>query len=110
VAAHRVQRYPHRLLLLGLRLHHLAALIVAAIGADEVRQYRLVALVAVLHLRWRDVMMAPPRPLPGVRRAPFRYGHVKRFPMVSVNSRQIMLDEAKAESRRATKGVRRGST
>ena len=67
VAAHRVQRDLHGLLLL-FRRHDFAALVVAAVGADAVRQHRLVALAAVLDLDRLDVVMAAPFALAGVRR------------------------------------------
>jgi hypothetical protein len=42
---------------------------VAAIGADTVRQHRLIAVAAILDLERFDVMVAPPFALPGVRSA-----------------------------------------
>jgi hypothetical protein len=51
IAAHRVQRDSHGLLPLGFfEDHDLAILIHTAIRADAVRQNRLVAMRAVLHL------------------------------------------------------------
>jgi hypothetical protein len=74
VAAHRVQRDLHGLLLL-FRRYHFAALIIAAVGTDPVRQHRLVALAAVLNLNRFEVEVAPPFALPGVRDASLRNSH-----------------------------------
>jgi len=54
-------------LLLLFRSDHFAALVVAAVGADAVRQDRLVAVGAVLDLQGFDVLMAPPFAVAGVR-------------------------------------------
>jgi hypothetical protein len=75
IASHRVQRDLHGLLLL-FQHHHLTALVVAAIRAHAVRQHRLFASGAILNLNRLEVLMAPPLPLPGMRRAPLRNGHV----------------------------------
>jgi hypothetical protein len=48
-------------------LHYFAALVVAAIRTDAMRQHRLVATAAVLNLQRLDVQVAPPFALPGVR-------------------------------------------
>ena len=74
VAAHRVQGDPHRLLLL-FRRHDFATLVIAAVGADTVRQHRLIALRAVLDLHRLNVLMAPPIALAGVRGPSLWYGH-----------------------------------
>ena len=74
VAAHRVQRDLHGLLLL-FRLHRFAALVVAAVGTDAVRQHRLVALGAILDLQRFDVQMASPLALPGVRSSSLGNSH-----------------------------------
>jgi len=65
IAAHRVQRDPHCLLLLFLG-HDLATLVVAAIRANAVRKHRLLAAMAVLDLRRFEVEVAPAYALPGV--------------------------------------------
>jgi hypothetical protein len=65
IAAHRVQRYLHHLLLL-FRGHDFTALIVAAVRADTVRQYRLVALRTVLDLQGFDVKVASAFSLAGM--------------------------------------------
>jgi hypothetical protein len=75
IAAHRVQRNPHELLLLFLDRDDFSALVVAAIRADAVRQSRLIALRAILDLRRLGMMVAAPVALPGTRRTPLRYGH-----------------------------------
>jgi hypothetical protein len=64
VATHRVQRDLHGSFLLF--RHHLATLIVAAVGTDTVRQHGLIALATVLHLNGFDALMTPPFPLTGV--------------------------------------------
>jgi len=69
IATHRVQRDLHDSFLLF--RYHLTALIMAAVGADAVRQHRLVALAAILHLDGFNVLMTPPFSLAGVRRSPF---------------------------------------
>jgi hypothetical protein len=66
IPAHRVQRNLHGSFLL-FHLHHFAALIVAAIRTDAMRQHRLVATAAVLNLKGLHVQVAPPFALPGVR-------------------------------------------
>jgi hypothetical protein len=66
VATHRVQGYKHGLLLLFGR-HDFAVLIIAAVGANVVRQNRLLAAVTVLDLHRLSVQMAPPFALAGVR-------------------------------------------
>ena len=75
VPPHRVQRDPHGSLLLGFQGHDFTALIEAAVRADAVRQDRLVALRAILNLDRFLVMVAPPRPLFGVRRAALGNSH-----------------------------------
>jgi hypothetical protein len=65
VPAHGVQGDLHGLLLL-FHVHHGAALVVAAVGADAVRQHGVVALRAVLDLYRLEVVMTPPLALPGV--------------------------------------------
>jgi hypothetical protein len=75
IAAHRVQRDLHGLLLL-FHHHDLTALVVAAVRADAVRKHRLFASGAILNLDRIEVLMAPPLPLPGMRRTPLRNGHV----------------------------------
>src|SRR5262249_27508963 len=74
VAPPRVPRDPHGLLLLFHR-HLLAALVEAAVGADAVRQLRLVALRAVLDLQRLEVLVAAALPLSRVRRSSLRNGH-----------------------------------
>jgi hypothetical protein len=75
IAAHRVERDLHGLLLL-FHHYHLTALVVAAVRADAVGQHRLFASRAVLNLNGLEMLMAPPLPLPGMRRTPLRNGHV----------------------------------
>jgi hypothetical protein len=75
IAAHRVERDLHGLLLL-FHDHHLTALVMAAVRANAVGQHRLFASRAVLNLNRLEVQVAPPLALPGMRCAPLWNGHV----------------------------------
>ena len=74
IAAHRVERDLHGLLLL-FHHHDLTALVVAAVRADAVRQHRLFAPRAILNLHGFEMLMATALALPGMRRASLRNGH-----------------------------------
>jgi hypothetical protein len=74
VAPHRVQGNEHKLLLL-FGLHDFAALIVSAIGADVMRQHRLLAAAAVLDLHRFDVQVTAAFALAGVRGSSLRNSH-----------------------------------
>src|SRR6516164_2632158 len=96
ITAHRVQRDLHLLFLLLFHVHNFPALIVAAIGANAVRQHRLVALRAVLHLNGLDMQMASPLALPGVRRSSLRNCHWVRPCQIRLcDSKEIILEEWK---------------
>ena len=58
-----------------LRLDHRAILIVAAVGADAMRQHGLFAVGAVLDLHRLDVQVAAPLTLPCVGRSSLRNRH-----------------------------------
>ena len=73
VAAHRVEGDPHGLLLL--HVDDLAVLVVAAGGADAVRQDGLLAARAILDLNGLEVLVAAPLALPGVGGSSLRNGH-----------------------------------
>jgi hypothetical protein len=92
VAAHRIQGYPHGLLLLfngrianpWLLLllffslgYHFAALSIVptAVPANHVGQNRVAAAVAVGILTRLEMQMAPPRALAGMGGSSLRYGH-----------------------------------
>jgi hypothetical protein len=75
VAAHRVQRYVHGLRLLFFHVDDFAALVVAAIRTNPVRQDRFVALRAILDLHGFEMLVAPPFALAGVRGPSLRDCH-----------------------------------
>ena len=63
------------LLFLGFHRHNFTLLVEPAIGADPVRQNRLIALAAVLNLDRLEVEVATPLALSGVRRPPLGNSH-----------------------------------
>jgi len=74
IAAHRIERDQHGLLLL-LHLHHCPALVKSAVRTNLVRQYRLTASAAILDLDRLYVQMTAPLALPGVGRSSLGYSH-----------------------------------
>jgi hypothetical protein len=78
VAAHRIQGYPHGLLLLVLFFgNDFAALgvVPAAIPAHDMGQDGVAATIAVGILPRLEMVVAPPRTLASVGHASFRYSH-----------------------------------
>jgi hypothetical protein len=66
IAAHRVERDTHGLLLLLFHVHDFPALVEAAVRADAMRQDRFVTVWAVLNLNRFDMEVAPPFALSGM--------------------------------------------
>src|SRR6185437_6740071 len=77
--SHRVQGNEHDLLLLFGR-HDLSALIITAVGANVVRQYRLLAACAILNLHRLEVQVTTSFALTGVRGSSLRNSHDFRLP------------------------------
>src|SRR6185503_3922018 len=67
-----------------LELDRLAALVPAAVGADVMRQLRLVAVIALHELRHAQRQVRTPLALPGVRDASLRNTHGPWSPSMSV--------------------------
>src|SRR5262249_47863702 len=66
---------PQTLLLFLFLRHHLAVLVETAVGANPVRQHRLLAARTILDLDWLDVLMAPAFALTGMGDSSLRDCH-----------------------------------
>src|ERR1051326_4652300 len=91
VAAHRIQRDAHGLLLLFFGSYDDAALVLTAIGADVMRQDRLLAVRAILHLQRFDMLMTSPHSLPRMRSPSLRDCHSSAF-LKTPRFKRSMLD------------------
>jgi len=82
VAPHCVQSNPHGLFLLVFgfvfRLDDYPTLEKPAVRTDPMRHYRFIALPAILNLKGRHGVMAPPMALLGTGRASLGNGHGNR--------------------------------